>query len=92
VKKYVRPSTTTNKVSKEKGKKNNSLSEVQNIEAQPRNVNLQVDEEFLAFLNTSITRISLTSFTKVTVKVEGDAQNEEHIGEALQNILPLKAH
>jgi hypothetical protein len=52
-------------------------------------VNLQVDEEFLASLNPSTTQISITSSTKVVVKVAVYAQNEERIGEALRNIKPL---
>jgi hypothetical protein len=52
-------------------------------------VNLQVDKEFLASLNTLVTQTSITSSAEVVVKVEGDAQNEECISEALQYILPL---
>lgn len=52
-------------------------------------MNLQVDEEFSASLNPSTTQTSITSSTKVVVKVEAYAQNEEHIGEALRDIKPL---
>lgn len=52
-------------------------------------MNLQVDKEFLASLNTLVTQTSITSSAEVVVKVEGDAQNEECISEALQYILPL---
>jgi hypothetical protein len=74
------------RLQKKKGKKNNSLSKTQDTEAKPNNMNLQVDEDFLASLNSSTARTSIASSVKVDVRIEGDGQEEECIGEALQNI------
>jgi hypothetical protein len=53
-KSYTRPSIANNKTSKKKGKKNIFLSKLQDIEVQPNNLNLQVDEHLLAFCNYSV--------------------------------------
>ncbi len=52
----TRPSIAKNKTSKKKGKKNTFLSKPQDIKAQPNNLNLQVDEDFLASHNSSTTQ------------------------------------
>jgi hypothetical protein len=62
------------------------LSKIQDTEAKSNNVDLQLDEDFLASLNSSTAQTLITSFAKVDVKIEGDGQEEECIGEALQNI------
>jgi hypothetical protein len=82
-------STTRNKTSKKKGKKNTSLSNTQDTERQPNNLNLQVDEEFLASHKSYVTQTSITSFVEVDVKVKDDGQEKEWIGEALKNIKPM---
>jgi hypothetical protein len=56
---------------------------------QSSNLNLQVDEDFLAFYNSSTTWTLVVSFTKVNVKVEDDGQEKKWIGEALWNIEPM---
>jgi len=61
------------------------LLKTQDTETKPNNVNLQVVED-LASLNSSIAQTSITSFTKVDVRIEGDGQKEDCIGEVLQNI------
>jgi hypothetical protein len=43
----------------------------------------------LASLNSSSVRTLITLSIKVDVRVKGDGQEEEHIGEALHNIKPL---
>jgi hypothetical protein len=52
---------------------------------QSNNLNLQVDENFLAFHNSSTTWTSVVS----SVEVEDDGQEKEQIGEALWNIEPM---
>ncbi len=47
-------------------------------------MNLQVDDDLLAYLNSSNAQISITSSIDVALKAEG-----EHIGEALRDIEPL---
>jgi hypothetical protein len=44
---------------------------------------LQVDENLLAFLNSLGVQTSITSSIDVVMKVEGDGQEKEPIGEAL---------
>ncbi len=56
-KSFTRPPIAKNKTSKKKMKKNIFLSKPQDIEAQPNNLNLQVDEDFLASRNSSTTQI-----------------------------------
>ncbi len=50
---------------------------------------LQVDENLLAFLNSLGVQTSITSSIDVVMKVEGDGQEKEPIGEALWDIEPL---
>jgi hypothetical protein len=52
-------------------------------------VNLQVDENLLASLNSSSVWTSITSSIDATLRGEGDGQEKEHIGEALRNIEPF---
>jgi hypothetical protein len=52
-KKSRRSSTARKKVPKKKAKKNNSISKIKDTEANLNNVNLQVDEDLLASLNSS---------------------------------------
>jgi hypothetical protein len=52
-KRSIRLFVTKNKALKKKVKKNNSLSKTQAIEDELSNVNLQVDENSLASLNSS---------------------------------------
>jgi len=52
-------------------------------------VNLQVDDDLLAFLNSSNAQISITSSIDVVLKAKGDGQEKECIGEALRDIEPL---
>ncbi len=49
----TRPSIAKNKASKMKGKKNTFLSKPKDIKAQPNNLNLKVNENFLASRNSS---------------------------------------
>jgi hypothetical protein len=56
---------------------------------QSSNLNLQVDEDFLAFCNFSTTWTLAVSSSEVDVKVENDGQEKERIGEALWNIEPM---
>jgi len=56
---------------------------------QSSNLNLQVDEDFLAFRNFSTTWTSIVSSSEVDVKVENDGQEKEWIGETLWNIEPV---
>jgi hypothetical protein len=65
------------------------LLEIQDTEAQPINLNLQVDEEFLASRNSFVIQTSITSFIEVDVKVEDDGKEKEWIDEALRNIEPM---
>ncbi len=69
--------------------KNNSLSKIHDTEIEPNDVNLQVDEDLLPFLNSLSVWTSITSSINVVVKAKGDGQEKEHIGEALQDIEPL---
>ncbi len=46
-------------------------------------MNLQVDDDLLAFLNSSSAQISITSSIDVVLKAKGDGQEKERIGEAL---------
>jgi hypothetical protein len=82
-KRCTRPSIVRSKAPKKKAKQNNSLSQTQDIEAEPSNVNLQVDEDLLASLNSSCAWTSITSSIDVVLKAKGDGQEKEHIGEAL---------
>lgn len=65
------------------------MLEIQDTEAQPINLNLQVDEEFLASRNSFVIQTSITSFIEVDVKVEDDGKEKEWIDEALRNIEPM---
>jgi len=85
-KKYIRLSIARSKALKKKAKKNNSMSKTHAIEVELNNVNLQVDENLLASLNFLSAQTSIASFGNVILRVEGDEQEKEHIGEALQNI------
>jgi hypothetical protein len=78
-KRFARPSTTRDKASKNKGKTNISLSKIQNTKAQPNKLNLQVDEDFLAFHNSSTPRTLVASSTKVDVKVKDDGQKKKQL-------------
>ncbi len=49
-------------------------------------MNLQVDEDLLASLNSLGVWTSITSSINATLRCEGDGQEKEHIGEALRNI------
>ncbi len=64
------------------------MSRTEDTEAQPNNLNLQVDKEFLASCKSYATQTSITSYVEVDVKVEDDGQEKEWIGEALKNIEP----
>ncbi len=79
-------SIARNKALKKKAKKNNSLSKTKAIEAELSNVNLQVDENLLASLNSSCAWTSNTSSVNATLRDEGDGQEKECIGEALRDI------
>jgi hypothetical protein len=85
-KRSTRLSIARNKTTKKKVKKNNSLLEIPDIEIQPSNVNLQVDENLLPSLNFLSAQSSIISFTDVILRGKGDGQEKECIGEALQNI------
>jgi hypothetical protein len=50
---YARPSTISNKGPKKKVKGNNFLLEISAIKAELSNVNMQVDEDLLASLNST---------------------------------------
>jgi hypothetical protein len=59
------------------------------MEDELNNVNLQLDENLLASLNSLGARTSIASSINVILRVEGDGQEKEHIGEALRDIQPL---
>jgi hypothetical protein len=88
-KRSTRSSIARNKTPKKKAKKNNSLLETQNTKAKLSNVNLQVDEDLLASLNSLGVRTSIASFIDAVLRGEGDGQEKERISEALRNIEPL---
>lgn len=82
-KRSARPSIARSKALKKKVKKNNFLLETQDIEAEPSNVNPQVDESLLASLNFSGVWTSITSSVDSILKGKGDGQEKECINEAL---------
>ncbi|CAM6021690.1 unnamed protein product [Sphagnum balticum] len=88
-KKSIRLFAARSNALKQKAKKNNSLSKTQAIEDELSNVNLQVDENLLASLNSSRAQTSIASSVNVILRAEGDGQEKECIGEALQDIEPL---
>ncbi len=88
-KKFARLTTTKDKALKKKGKKNASLSEIQDTKVQPNKLTLQINEDFLASRNFSSDQTSVASSVEVDVRVKDDGQEKEHIGEALQNIKPM---
>jgi hypothetical protein len=49
-----------------------SLSQTQDIEVESNNVNLQVDEDLLASLNSSSVHTTIVSFADVILKGGGD--------------------
>ncbi len=65
------------------------MLKIQDTEVELNNVNLQVDEDFLASLNSSSVQTSIASFVDVALRGEGDGQEKEYIGDALQDIKPL---
>jgi hypothetical protein len=62
------------------------MSKTQAIEAKLSNVNLQVDENLFASLNSLGDLTSIASFVDVILRAEGDGQDKVHIGEVLRNI------
>jgi hypothetical protein len=56
---------------------NTSLLKFQDTKTQPNNLNLQVDEDFLATHNFLATQTLLASFAAVDVKVEDDGQEKK---------------
>ncbi len=82
-KRSIRLFVARSKALKKKAKKNNSMSKTHAIEVELSNVNLQVDDDLLAFLNSSSAQISITSSIDVVLKAKGDGQEKERIGEAL---------
>jgi hypothetical protein len=56
---------------------NTSLLKSQDTKAQPNNLNLQVDEDFLAIHNSLATQTLLASSIAVNVKVENDGQEKK---------------
>ncbi len=50
------------------------------------NLNLQVDQDFLASHNSSIVWTLVVSYAEVNVRVKDGGKKNEWIGEALQNI------
>jgi hypothetical protein len=64
-------------------KKNNSLLEIQDIEAELSNVNLQVNENLLASLNFSSAWNWSTPSIDVILRGKGDGQEKECINETL---------
>ncbi len=71
-KRSARPSIARSKAPKKKAEKNNSLSKTQDTEVEPSNVNLQVDEDLLASLNSLGAQTSITSSIDVALKAKGD--------------------
>jgi hypothetical protein len=70
-------------------KKNNSFLEIQDTKVEPNNVNLQVDENFIASLNSSSVQTSIASFIDVALRGKSDGQEKELIGDTLRDIKPL---
>ncbi len=88
-KRSARSSIVRNKAPKKKAEKKYSLSKTYDTEVELIDVNLQVDEDLLAFLNSLGAWTSITSSINVVLKAKGDGQEKERIGEALQDIKPL---
>jgi hypothetical protein len=78
-KRPIRLFAARSKAFKKNVKKNNSMSKTQDIEAELNNVNLKVDENLLASLNSdSGARTSITSFIDAILSAKGDGQEKTY--------------
>jgi hypothetical protein len=75
-KRFKKLSAARSKALKKKEKKNNSLSKTQAMEDELNNVNLQLDENLLASLNSLGAQTSIASSINVILRVEGDGQEK----------------
>jgi hypothetical protein len=73
---FIKLSVARSKALKKKEKKNNSLAKTEAIAVVLNNVNLQIDENLLASLNSSGARTSIASSIDATLTVESDGHLE----------------